>query len=415
VSVEHEHRPTITAATQAFILGVCLLALLGFAAAVRVGAKPQLDLLVALLLLSAVLWAIGDNRFENHLGLSLVGVVLLASAVFLGPLGAGLFGLLIAGLSRDRQPWSARLFNMALSGLLGVVTGLTYAAMGGRTDPERLRGLGPAAVQLGWPLLVADTVQALLNVILIAGIMRVSQGVPLRLTASRLLLTIGALALAYGVVAFLLVLLWLPAGVGPFSVVLVFLPLLGAQWALGQYTAQRRAQEEHLDLLVAAIDARLPHLAGHARRVGRLSGRMAEHLGLGAADVRDIERAGLLHDLGHVGLPPELTHAEAWSPPRGHLPTRSIPGSQLIADVAFLAGTVAILHRHESGAAPSEEGGVALGSQIVALASAYDMWSAVQGAGVGVEDFVAQTARSWSGRVVEALSWTTARESGVAP
>ncbi len=406
-----DHGPTISRATHSYIVGVWVLALAGLAWAARFGTPPQVGLLAALVLLSAVIWLIGDNRVDAQTGISLVGILLLASAVFLGPLGAGLFGLLVAGLSRGRQPWSARLFNMALSALLGVGAGLTYAAMGGTTDPERLRGLVPAARELGWPLLVADAAQALLNVALIAGIMRISQGVPVRLTASRLVVTSGALTVGYAVVAFLLVMLWLPAGLGPVSVVLVFVPLLGAQWALGQYTAQLRAQEEQLDLLVAAIDLRLPHLAGHARRVGQLCGRMAEHLGLGPAEVRDIARAGLLHDLGHVGVPPAMNRFEAMSDRDRGVPPR-VPGSQLIADVPFLSGTVTILRRHEAGHPVLGERPGDLAATIVAMASAYDMWSIVEGSGGDVDNFIAETSPAGSPRVLDALRWTAARLPG---
>lgn len=401
----------INARTHVYVWLVALAALASLVAAAVVGPRPQVVPLVALIAFSVLIWSVGENLVESQLGISLQGILLLTSAVILGPLGAGLIGLLVAGVSRGRTPWPARVFNMGVLGLLGVVAGATYAVAGGTMAVQELHGLGPVARDLGLPLLVADAAQAVVNVLLIAGIMRLSQEVPVRLTLARLLLTTGALSVGYGVLAILLVLLWLPAGLGPLSILLLLAPLVGAQWALAQYAAQKRTQDQSLDLLVAAIELRLPHLAGHAARVGELAGRMAEHLGLGPSEVWAIRGAGLLHDLGQVALPPELLEMQRGTQRPVHSP-HPRRGAQMLHGVAFLHGVVEIFRADEilDGTRP-------LGADIVALAAAYDMAVQVEGRELSVESFCAQWPRAehLPRRVIDALQWGVARAPSGAP
>ena len=54
------------------------------------------------------------------------------------------------------------------------------------------------------------------------------------------------------------------------------------------------------------IELRGGALNGHARRVADLARRTALQLGLGAVDAHEVFIAGLLHDIGHIGLPEPL-------------------------------------------------------------------------------------------------------------
>lgn len=403
-------RPTISGATHAYISLVCGVALAALTWSAVAGSSPAAAPFITLIVLSVIIWSVGENLVESQVGISLLGILLLAAAVVVGPLGAGLIGVVVTAVSRVRTPWSARLFNMAVSGLLGVVAGAVYASAGGTSHAAVIRGLGALTREVALPLLVAVGAQAVVNVVLIAGIMRVSQGVPVRLTVSRLMLTTGALSLGYAVLATLLVILWLPAGLGPVSVVLLLAPLMGAQWVLGQYAAQKRTQEQSLGLLVAAIELRLPHLVGHAERVGQLSGRMAEHLGLRVSEVRDVQRAGLLHDLGQIALPPkaEETDREVLRSARAAQRDR---GAQMLEGVGFLEGAAALLSQ-DSGAADHP-----VGREIVALAAAYDMAVVVQGRELTVAEFCVDhgQVRPLSPRVVDALNWCVSRTGPSGP
>ncbi|MFM1824117.1 MAG: Cyclic di-GMP phosphodiesterase response regulator RpfG [Planctomycetota bacterium] len=65
-----------------------------------------------------------------------------------------------------------------------------------------------------------------------------------------------------------------------------------------------------MSALVSAIDAKDPYTRGHSQRVALLSRRIAESLGLKAADLRSIYIAGLVHDVGKIGVPEEILRKE---------------------------------------------------------------------------------------------------------
>lgn len=87
--------------------------------------------------------------------------------------------------------------------------------------------------------------------------------------------------------------------------------LIAAQIANAIYRAveEEREQELHLaaiEALSAAVDARDPFTHTHSRRVAHLAARIARHMGLSEQEVERIELAGLLHDVGKIGVPDRI-------------------------------------------------------------------------------------------------------------
>lgn len=66
------------------------------------------------------------------------------------------------------------------------------------------------------------------------------------------------------------------------------------------------ATPERLDLVARAfaevIDAKSPFTFRHSERVAEVAAAMGEHVGFDAGARRDIMRAGLLHDIGKLGI-----------------------------------------------------------------------------------------------------------------
>ena len=54
------------------------------------------------------------------------------------------------------------------------------------------------------------------------------------------------------------------------------------------------------------IEMREGGMAGHSRRVADIARAIAQRLGMSAAEVQDVFLAGLLHDVGKIGLPDRL-------------------------------------------------------------------------------------------------------------
>jgi HD-GYP domain-containing protein (c-di-GMP phosphodiesterase class II) len=377
------HRPILgrvvqPSALSVFVAVVFTAGLGATAAAIRIDGLVM-DVALAVLLVLAVLtwWQGSIGLTTNSVSLSFSSIVLVASMALLGPAGAGIVGILVGPLQRGKQPWRARLFNTGMFALLGVFGAVVYRAAGGVVGGTGLTGPWEIARAVGLPILVADVAQALANLLLIAMVVRLAQGVPMRTQIWRLLVTSGPNQLGYGVIAFILVVLWEPVGLGPFGVVLVLPPLLVARWAFNQYSDEVKGHERALGVLVGAVESKAPHLAGHSARVAQLSVHMAESLGLRPAVVADIRAAGMLHDLGLTTLPTATVRRESVgaSVALGDYPQR---GARLVQEVGFLAGSVdAVAHHREAVGSGAEGAALGLPALVVGLADEYDLLTEV--------------------------------------
>jgi putative nucleotidyltransferase with HDIG domain len=68
----------------------------------------------------------------------------------------------------------------------------------------------------------------------------------------------------------------------------------------------RRAFEGTVNVLVSAIEMRDPYTTGHQRRVAQLACAIANEMGLSEEQIEGLRMAGLIHDLGKVGVPAEI-------------------------------------------------------------------------------------------------------------
>ncbi len=362
------------AATTAYIAVVAALAVgLGVVSQARYGLPdvPALGVFVLLALLHVVL---PDAVIEGRVRVSLSSVVLLASQAIVGPAGVAVVGAVL-GMSQGRRLLLRnRVFNAAQFSLHGAAGGVAFLLVGGTTDPSRLVDVSGLVLGLALPLLVADVAQAVVNLLALAGVVRVAEGVPMRHQMLSVLRGTGLAYIGYGVIALILVVLWKPAGLGPVATVIVLAPLFVAQWAYRQHAEELRGQQRALEVLVAAVEAKAPHLAGHSARVAELSEHMAEHLGLTPRQVADTRVAGMLHDVGQTSLPtPLVRHLDLTDPDAGD--DYAERGALILGDLGFLGGALDPIRRHRSALA----GGSAspLPARIVALADAYDLLTQV--------------------------------------
>jgi HD domain len=60
--------------------------------------------------------------------------------------------------------------------------------------------------------------------------------------------------------------------------------------------------------LVALLDVRDPYMTGHGERVGRIARRIGEQMRLSTVVASDLYLAGLIHDVGTLGVPDEVLH-----------------------------------------------------------------------------------------------------------
>src|SRR5690606_26309566 len=79
--------------------------------------------------------------------------------------------------------------------------------------------------------------------------------------------------------------------------------------AIYRFLEEESEQDQHLaaiEALSAAVDARDPFTHTHSRRVADLAYMVARELGLPEHEARQIELAGLLHDIGKIGIPDRI-------------------------------------------------------------------------------------------------------------
>ena len=139
---------------------------------------------------------------------------------------------------------------------------------------------------------------------------------------------------------------------GAIGALAVFLPILGARQLYKTNRQLSRLNEELLQLMVKAIEARDPYTSGHSRRVAHYSRIVARAVGLNARLVDRTATAALLHDVGKIHeifapilqKPGKLTSAE-WA----IMQTHPIKSAELVETVSHLRDIVdAVRHHHEN-------------------------------------------------------------------
>lgn len=352
-------------ATRVYIAAAVLFAVgLGFFCFQRYGWPADWVALGVLTFLGALTWWLPSTSSDGRIHFTADNVVVLAAIPIVGPLGVGVVGLVMAVLTRRRIALHRRVFNMAMSSSAAMVGGIAYDFAGGSLNVSHLHGTLDLVVHVGFPIVVADAANLVANALLVAGVLRLSAGVPLQLQLVDMLTSSGVTQFAYGVIAFIIVVMWLPGELGPVAVLVGLAPLAGARWALLQYGEERDARERALGALVTAIETRAPILDGHSGRVSATAGLMAQELGLGPKEVADIRTAGLLHALGRVIVAPGREDTD-------RADSAALRGAAMLESLPFLQGASAVMV--EVAKAGETESPPSLAAHIVRVADNYDL------------------------------------------
>ena len=131
---------------------------------------------------------------------------------------------------------------------------------------------------------------------------------------------------------------------------LIFVPLYVSRWALTQYEAERRAQAATMRAFIQVIETKDLYTRGHSERVSEGVGMLGRHLGLADDRQQALEHAGLLHDVGKVGVPTSIIQKPGRLDDSEMDAIRLHParGVELIGNIPFLEEVKsAVLHHHE--------------------------------------------------------------------
>ena len=146
------------------------------------------------------------------------------------------------------------------------------------------------------------------------------------------------------------------------------------------YVQLQRGVYQSLLGLANAIEAKDPYTRGHSERVSRWSRRLGAALDLDPHAVEVVGQAGLLHDLGKIGVPEHVLRKRGPLADDELVQMRRHPliGADIVAPLEFFAGgALVIRHHHErmdgSGYPDGLSGDqIPLGARIVAVADVYD-------------------------------------------
>jgi diguanylate cyclase (GGDEF)-like protein len=131
--------------------------------------------------------------------------------------------------------------------------------------------------------------------------------------------------------------------------------------------------------LASGIDAKHPATARHHENVGRVAALLAAELGLAPDAVEDVRVAGLIHDVGKIGLDDEVLAADGEPPEPARSELRRHPeiGERMLAGSRLENVAPWLRHHHERMDGAGYPDGLAgeaipLESRILAVANAWD-------------------------------------------
>ena len=147
-------------------------------------------------------------------------------------------------------------------------------------------------------------------------------------------------------------------------------------------TAQTTLELYHdlVQSIVSALEARDPHTAEHSLRVGDMTERVCQLMGLPFEEATDIHMAAHVHDIGKIALPDTVLHRDRRLTPHEHqlLRDHARVGAEIIGSCATLRDIATIVrHHHERWDGTGYPDGLAgeqipLGARIVAVCDSID-------------------------------------------
>jgi HD-GYP domain-containing protein (c-di-GMP phosphodiesterase class II) len=152
---------------------------------------------------------------------------------------------------------------------------------------------------------------------------------------------------------------------------------------LERLRAQQSLTTGTVRALTAAIDAKDPYTRGHSERVGLLTRQIAEAMGFDRAMVAEAHLAGLLHDVGKIGVPESVLckAGKLDDEEFDWIKQHPVIGHRILQDIEPLAPMLpGVLHHHERIDGRGYPDGLAgrdipLIARIIAVADGFDAMS----------------------------------------
>lgn len=133
-----------------------------------------------------------------------------------------------------------------------------------------------------------------------------------------------------------------------YGILLVLIPFFVGRQALNQYATQLDTYRETIATLGAYMQHYHPYTKGHLERVAEIADKVAKYMGLPLQSLMLIREAGLLHDIGKVGVSDDILDKvgpltdEDWAIIKQH-PVR---GADILSQLKYLDRIVPWIRSH---------------------------------------------------------------------
>ncbi len=329
--------------------------------------SPQVDWIGLVLFgtLVALAEGLSIEIYARDSSVSTSAAAILAGVVLYGPIGGLVLGVTVGVVAwiKTRATFSRFFFNAANHVLAAQLAYLVFNAVG-------QTGTGQIDLAQVFGAVLAALMKYLSTTALVAMAIHLTTGQSVLDIWKTRFRWLWPYYVALGGLAFVLVTVYHAAGwVG---VLMSLAPLIMLRFSQTQYIdhtkkmvnqlrashaeSQQRAEqvtalnEEMLFALSQAIDLRDPDVVGHSMHVARYAMLIAEELGLPADRVELVRRAGLLHDIGKLGVPEAVLFkpARLTEPEYELVKNHADLGAEIVGNVHSLQSLgPAIRHHHE--------------------------------------------------------------------
>jgi putative nucleotidyltransferase with HDIG domain len=172
----------------------------------------------------------------------------------------------------------------------------------------------------------------------------------------------------------------LPNNVGWWATPLFVVPLFTTRLAYHRYVETRELFEQTIGALANAVDARDRYTRGHSNRVSHIAEEMCRVMRLPEQEIERIKWAGLLHDVGKIGIRDNILLKEGPLDKDERVLMNQHPsiGAEIVAPARQLSTEAPLIRAHHewfngSGYPDGIEAlDIPLGARILTIADAYE-------------------------------------------
>jgi putative nucleotidyltransferase with HDIG domain len=374
----------VTPPVQRLILATVAVAVLGIAAAISLfPLRPEIEGFAGVVYWTALALAASALPVQLPRGsiVSVGAAPIIGAAILGGPLAGaavGVIGTLDLREAKGHVPWYGTLFNHAELAISGVAAGIAFSATAEILSGSTFSFFSPQSFLAA---LVSGMVFLLVNWSLTVLAVNARTGAPVRTIWAS---DIGSVAIS---VVGLIPIAWLmaqtfllPNGIGWWATTLFAVPLFTTRLSYARYVETRELFEQTIEALSKAVDARDPYTRNHSSRVSHIAEAMCRVMRLPETEIERIKWAGLLHDIGKIGIRDNVLLKEGPLDKSERILMNQHPtiGAEIVAPASQLATEAPLIRAHHewingSGYPDGREAlDIPRGARILTIADAYE-------------------------------------------